>query len=159
MKGRRALLASLVVAGCTPEPAVLEVRLDGTATAMPQFFHGNCFAGFSVSLGLRLSETRGVDVRLESFAYRIRDDGSGASIAEETLDAAALEERYGSGLLPGRSSRTLSVGGPASNPVGPLSVSGEVRGRDENGARVSQSFQLSTTLRVEEPVKPSGGAC
>lgn len=47
MRPRLAALV-LLLAGCAPDPAELTVSLLEPATANAQYFHGNCFAGFSV---------------------------------------------------------------------------------------------------------------
>jgi hypothetical protein len=65
----------LVLAGCRPDPAMLVPSLLEPATANAQYFHGNCFAGFSVGAALRVQETRGIDVVLSRLDYQIADRG------------------------------------------------------------------------------------
>lgn len=155
-------LGVLAAVGCGSDPAVLRVDLVEPATASAQFFHGNCFAGWSVGVDVRITETKSVHVRIESFRYRLVDQGSGVEISAETLDAATLDVRYGEGasVLPGGSSRLYRIGGvTGSPPSGPLGVEGEIVGRDENDHRVVAPLQLTTTIRVGDDTPPESGAC
>jgi hypothetical protein len=155
-------LVFAIATGCVREPALLNVTLVGTASSSPQYFHGNCFAGWSVRAELRIAETNGVDAFLETVAFRLADEGSGREIQTSTFDASALEEIYGAGapVIPGGSQRTFPISGPSpERPNGPLGVSGNVSVRDETGTRVEKSFALTTAIRYDESPPPSGGAC
>jgi len=152
----------LVSMGCSPDPGELTVNLSGPATASPQYFHGNCFAGWSLGVDLHARETRGVDVFIASLTYRLSDQGSGVELRSETLDAEALDLTYGerASVLVARSTRIfLLVAVSSSRPVGPIAVTGTIEGRDENGQRVTAPFQLTANLVVNDPGPPGGGAC
>jgi hypothetical protein len=166
----RSLVALVVVAalalasaGCDEEPAMLTADLISPATASAQFFHGNCFAGWNVGVDLRVAERQRVDVFLDTFVYQITDRGTGLRLGEEALDQDALDERYGfeASVVMGGSSRIYRVAGLASGrPVGPIVVTGEITGRDENGNRVRAPLSLDATLVVQDPGPPGqGGAC
>ncbi|HXV61004.1 MAG TPA: hypothetical protein VEK15_09950 [Vicinamibacteria bacterium] len=156
-----AVVALLYLLGCGSDPAQLTVELVEPATATPQFFHGNCFAGYSVAVGLRVRETSFVGVFLDSLSYRVVDEGTGFEIASDVLDRATIDERYGAmaSVLVGGGSRVYPLGGRSDDPVGPLLVSGEIAGRDENGNNVRTSFNLRATLNVIDPEPPGSGAC
>lgn len=147
--------------GCSPDPAEVTVSLVEPATASAQYFHGNCFAGFSLVVDLRIQETRGVGIVLSRMFYRITDQGSGRTLVEETLDQRAIDERYGerASILPASGTRTLRLVAVSERPVGPIVVGGEIEALDENDQRVVESFELSTPLVVNDPDPPGGGAC
>ena len=153
--------AFLLLPGCSSDPAQLTVELVEPATATPQYFHGNCFAGFSVAVGLRVRETSFVGVFLDSFSYRVLDEGTGFEVAADALDRAGLDEFFGAmaSVLVGGGSRDYPLGGRSDDPVGPLLVSGEIAGRDENGKSVRTSFNLRATLNVIDQEPPGSGAC
>ncbi|MGH9334133.1 MAG: hypothetical protein ACRD21_10330 [Vicinamibacteria bacterium] len=140
----------------------MTVSLVEPATAAAQYFHGNCFAGFSVGVDLRIEETRRVGIVLSRISYRITDQGSGQGLADEALDRQAIDERYGerSSIIPASGTRQFRLGAITSGrPVGPIVVSGEIEALDENDQRVVESFQLTTPVVVDDPGPPGGGAC
>jgi len=152
----------VLLAGCTPDPAELGVSLVEPATANAQYFHGNCFAGFSVGVGLRIRETRGIEVVISRLAYRVRDRGTGQVLADESLDGRSLEERYGGSarLVRAGETKTFPLAAISSErPEGPLAVQGEIEGMDENEQRVFAAFDLPAELTVNDPGPPAGGAC
>ena len=161
MKPRTVALLSLL-AGCTPDPAELTVSLVEPAAATAQYFHGNCFAGFSVGVGLRVQESRGIEVVISRLAYRIADRGTGRMLSDESLDAGTLEDRYGerASVTRAGASKTFPLTAISSDrPQGPLIVSGEIRGIDENDQAVAEAFDLSAALVVNDSGPPSSGAC
>lgn len=148
--------------GCTPDPAQLVVSVVEPARAAAQYFHGNCFAGFSVGVGLRIQETTGLEVVLSRLAYRVVDRGTGAVLLDESLDRGTLEDRYGgnASLIRAGGSKTYPLTGISSDrPEGPIGVTGEVEAFDENEQRVVSAFDRSATLEVTDPGPPSDGAC
>lgn len=152
----------LLGVGCSPDPGEITVDLAGSATASPQYFHGNCFAGWSLGVDLRTRETQGVDIFIATLTYRLSDQGSGTELSQERLDAEALDSRYGqrASVLVARTSRIFRlVAVSSSRPVGPIAVTGTIEGRDENGQRVTTPFQLTANLVVNDPGPPGGGAC
>lgn len=158
-----ALAIAFGVTSCDREAAELVAELASPAVASPQYFHGNCFAGWSVAFELRLRETNGVEVVLDELRYRVADASTLEELAGERLDRASLESRYGATatVVPGRSSRIFGLGFVVPDrPLGPLGVSGGFSGRDENGRAVNGAFDLtaSVSVRGDEP-PPSGGAC
>jgi hypothetical protein len=154
---------ALAAASCGEEPAMLTADLIAPATASAQFFHGNCFAGWSIAVELRVAERERVDVFLDRFTYVLSDRGSGLRLGEETLDGAALELAYGfqANVVMAGSSRTYGLTAvTGARPVGPLEVTGELSGRDDNGHLIRTPFQLTATLDVREPDPPGqSGAC
>ncbi len=160
MRPRLAALV-LLLAGCAPDPAELTVSLLEPATANAQYFHGNCFAGFSVRVEIRVRETQRVGVVLSKFVYRLTDRGTGTLLADESLDARAIEERYGerASSIPAGGTKLFPTGSVSGAPVGPLAVAGEIQGVDENGESVVAAFDLTAPLVVNDPGPPAGGAC
>jgi len=155
-------LAVAVSAGCSsPEPARLTASVEGPAVAAPQFFHGNCFAGWSVRVELRVRETEGTAVWLDGLDFRILDAGLGGAVTDQSLDSVTFTDNYGERLVPPHGSVLLPVGGPSGErPVGPIVLEGVVRGRDENGNAVAASFHLTaSSLDVHDPEPPGAGAC
>jgi hypothetical protein len=106
-------LAVYVALGCGSEPAVLDVAVVGPALAAPQFFHGNCPAGWTVRAELRVAETGGVDVALESMSFRLSDSGSGQELGSAVFDGNGIGESYGPGarLIPGGGERSFPISG------------------------------------------------
>ena len=157
----RALLPLLVLTGCTPDPAVLVASAVEPATATAQYFHGNCFAGFSIGVDLRVQETQRVGVVLSRLAYRLTDRGTGQLLSDENLDRRGIEERYGErgSSIPAGSTKLFHVGSVSGEPVGPIGVSGDIEGMDENDQTVVAAFDLSAPLVVNDPGPPSGGVC
>jgi hypothetical protein len=151
----------LLLTGCTPDPAELTVSLAEPANANAQYFHGNCFAGFSVGVDLRVQETQRIGVLLSRLSYRVTDRGTGLVLVDESLDTRGIDERYGEGASSIRAGSTgvFRVGGRSDAPVGPIAVTGGVEGMDENDQSVVESFDLSAPLVVSDPGPPSGGAC
>lgn len=153
----------LSLASCEKKQAELDVDIPTSATATPQYFHGNCFAGWSMAVELRVRETRGVEVVLDELSYRVFDTAVMEEHGAEVLDRTSLESRYGStaSVLAGGSTRSFPLGFPThTRPVGPLTVSVALSGRDENGRAVSSSFALTTTVTVVgDDAPPQGGAC
>jgi hypothetical protein len=147
---------------CRSDPAELVPVLVEPASATAQYFHGNCFAGFSVSVGLQVRETQGIEVVLSRLSYRMIDRGTGLVLADETLDQSTIEDRYGenASLVPAGASRTFPLAGrPDGRPSGPLAVQGSVEGMDESEEMVVAAFDLSARLEVSDPGPPAGGAC
>ena len=156
-----AILAIVVAASaCGSDPGRLQSELAGGATADPQIFHGNCLAGWVVSLDLQFNETQGVDVALDLLGYRLFDEGRETVIGSENLDGATLEERYGSRVIPAHGSRIFRIGLPSGlRPQGPILVTGTAVGLDENGNGVNLQFRLTADLVVNDPAPSDGGAC
>ncbi len=157
-----AILAIVVAttSACSSDPGRLQSELAGSATAEPQIFHGNCFAGWIVSLDLQFNETQGVDVSLDLLSYRLFDEGRETVIGSENLDGATLEERYGSRVIPAHGARIFRIGLPSGlRPQGPILVTGSAVGLDENGNGVNLSFRLTADLVVHDPEPSDGGAC
>jgi len=145
---------------CSSDPGRLESDLVGTATADPLIFHGNCFAGWLVSADLQLTETRGKDVTLDLLSYRLFDEGRQLGIGSENIDGAALEERYGSRVVPAHGVRVFRIGLQSGvRPVGPLLVTGNAVGLDENGDGVNLEFQHTAPIDIHDPVPSPDGAC
>lgn len=157
----RSVAFFLLLTGCTPDPAELTVSLVEPVIANAQYFHGNCFAGFSFGVDLRVQETAGVGVVLSRLVYRLADQGTAEVLSDESLDARTIDERYGAGAstLPSNGIRRYPLVGVSRQPVGPISVAGEIEGLDDNEQRVAEAFQLSAPLVVNDPGPPSGGAC
>ena len=120
-RGFAAVVALLLLSGCGSDPAQIAVELVEPATATPQFFHGNCFAGYSVAVGLQVRETSFVGVFLDSLSYRVLDEGTGFEIAADTLDRTGLDEFFGAmaSVLVAGGSRVYPLGGRSDDPVGP----------------------------------------
>ncbi len=157
-----ALVTLLALVGCRDDPAELVPNLVEPASAHAQYFHGNCFAGFAVGVDLRIQETQGVEVVLSRLSYRVSDRGTGQLLAEELLDQTALEDRFGAPAIvirAGASSTFPLAAISPERPSGPVAVTGEVAGVDENGESVVAPFDLSTRIEVSDPGPPSGGAC
>ena len=166
MKLARSLVAPVVLtlglgAGCGSEPGRLVAEIVGPAEADPLVFHGNCFAGWQLRVELRVRESGGTAVWIERLDYRLQDEGLGVSVVEESLDSAAIEERYGESLVPPNGSRVFPLGAPSGErPIGPVVLSGTVAGRDDGGSRVTTSFRLAApSLLVRDPDLGPGGAC
>jgi len=159
----RILVFLFLLNGCTPDPAELAVSLDEPANANAQYFHGNCFAGFSVGVDLRIQETKGIGVVLSRLSYRVTDRGTGQVLSDESLDSRALDERYGqsASVIPPSSGKNFRLGAISSDrPGGLLAVTGEIQAMDENDQTVVEAFDLSAPLLVNDPgPPPSGGAC
>ena len=157
----RTVVFSLLLSGCGRDPAELTVSVVEPVIANAQYFHGNCFAGFSFGVDLRVQETAGVGVVLSRLVYRLADQGTAEVISDESLDARAIEQRYGAGAstLPSNGIRLYHLVGVSRQPVGPISVAGEIEGLDDNEQRVAEAFQLSAALAVNDPGPPSDGAC
>jgi hypothetical protein len=160
MRARTAFFFALLT-GCTQDPAELVVSAIEPATANAQYFHGNCFAGFGIALDLRVQETRRVSVLLSRFAYRLTDRGTGQSLADEDLNSREIDERYGerASSIPAGATKVFRIGGVSHEPLGPLSIAGELAGMDENDRTVVASFDLSVRLEVSDPGPPESGAC
>ncbi len=150
-----------LLTGCTPDPAELMISLAPPATATAQYFHGNCFAGFSVGVDLRLQVTGRIGVVLSRLSYGLTDRGSGLVLLDESLDSRGIDERYGEGAssIPAGSTGVFRIGSVSDAPVGPIAVTGGIEGLDENDQTVVESFDLSAPLVVIDPGPPSGGAC
>lgn len=159
------LLIALVVpftAGCSgPGPARLAVEIAEPARAVPLVFHGSCQAGWQVSVDLRVRETGDATVWLDGLDFTIVDVGQPRTLAFDSLDAVSFASRYGdTRILPGLA-LVITVGGRSDDrPAGPVTVDGGVRGRDENGNRVTSAFHLTAAaLDVRDPGPDAGGAC
>jgi hypothetical protein len=148
--------------GCASDPARIVVSVVEPATASPQYFHGNCFAGFALGVNLRLQETQQVAVTLSHLSYRLSERETGAFIAEETLDARTLQDRYGEGaiaVMPG-GRRLFRIAATVSEPPrGRLRIVGDFEGVDEHGEEVHASFDLEAAILVNNPEPPVAGAC
>jgi len=157
----RTVFFLFLLTGCTPDPAELTVSVVEPAIATAQYFHGNCVAGFSISVDLRIQETRRVGLVLSRLAYRLTDRGTGQLLADESLDARAIEDRYGerASSIGAGATKLFRIGSVSGEPVGPLAVEGEIEGMDENDQTVAEAFDLSAALVVNDPGPPSGGAC
>jgi hypothetical protein len=159
---RWGFLLVLLAFGCATDRAALVVSVVAPATASAQYFHGNCFAGFALGLDLRLQETQKVGVTLSRISYRMSERETGTFIAEETLDARAIQERYGEGAIavPPGATRLFRIGATLSEPPrGRLRIAGALEGVDENGESVRTSFDLDVGVTVSAPEPPAGGAC
>jgi hypothetical protein len=158
------LLAVGLLPGCEPERATLEVSL--TPPVASRFIvHGNCFAGWLMAFDLVIRERQGVDVTIQSVAFRVEDDTG--FFREWTISAGYLQQRsrtLGAGL-PGRTERSV----PTSAYVGDrverpsmresIVISGEVLASDEHGSSVRASFRIPTTMSTDESPIPRSGAC
>lgn len=153
-------IACAATGACRSDPGRLESELVGTATAEPLIFHGNCLAGWMVALDLQLNETRGIDVLLDLLSYRLFDEGREIGIGSEAMDAATLEERYGSRVVPANGSRVFRIGLQSGvRPEGPILVTGDAVGLDADGNGVSLPFRFTAELVVHDPDPPLGGPC
>jgi hypothetical protein len=159
---RPGFLLALWFTACAADRAGLVVTVVEPATASAQYFHGNCFAGFALGLDLRVQETQRVGVTLSRVSYRLTERETGAFIAEETLDARAIQDREGEGAIavPPGSARVFRIGATVSEPPrGSLRIAGTLEGVDENGGSVRTSFDLDTAVVVSATEPPAGGAC
>lgn len=159
-----AVVVSVVVVptGCHEDSGALVVDVPSAASASPQYFHGNCLAGWSVVAELRARETNRVEVFLDTLSYRLTDQSTSVELGGETLDRATIETRYGANasVLPRGGSRIFRVSVVSSErPHGSLRISGGLAGRDENGNSVGTSFDIVGSLTVTDVSSPSGGAC
>ncbi len=157
----RTVVFLLLLTGCTPDAAELTVSLVEPATATANYFHGNCFAGFSVGVDLRIQETRRIGVVLTRLVYRLTDRGTDQLLADESLDTRGIDERFGerASSIGAGATKLFRVGSVSGGPVGPIAVTGEIRGMDENDQTVAEAFDLSAPLVVNDPGPPAGGAC
>jgi hypothetical protein len=160
-------VALLAVASCGDPSAALLVELAGTPRALPLVFHGNCFAGYTVEASLRVRETEGVPVVLESLEFRFRDENQ-VDAGGDRLDSAALQERFGAEALnvPSGGVRDLplswrfdSEGRPASSPPAVLTLTGRIQAKDESDRRLSAPYSLTSRVDVVPYVHEPGGAC
>jgi hypothetical protein len=167
--GRRPLIRTLtvvaglgVLAGCATDRARLAVELSAPPSVTPLVFHGNCFAGFLLSFDLRLEETGGAALDLSSLSFEVRDAVTAEALGGETLDAAALRDRYGAAALRLQpyASHTFEVGVRVSGPGRRgLTAVGEVSGADSEGL-VRQPYRIEIgDVILEEPQSSEGGAC
>jgi hypothetical protein len=151
---------SLVVCGA-PRAAV-DVALDGTPVAAPLVFHGNCVAGWLLSLELRLRETQGVDAILDGVTYMVDDLASGAALGGESLNGASLRARFGDGAttLPGRGSVKLTLAVRVDEPPAHgVRVSGAVAGHDTAGPWGAPFSLSAAQVIAQAPLPGPGGAC
>lgn len=161
-------LAMLGTTGCAGAPSAhLTVDLAVPPRAVPLVFHGNCFVGYALETVLRVRETEGVSVVIESLAFRFQDearvDGGG-----ESLDAAALDDRYGPGTraLPAYGTTDFSLSwrfdaagrSPTSAPTA-VTISGEVAARDGSGQVVRAAYAVRSPVTVVPYLPEPGGAC
>ncbi|HUG52516.1 MAG TPA: hypothetical protein VMR21_02900 [Vicinamibacteria bacterium] len=162
---RRLVAAAVVLAaagagGCDRPAGRLSVEVLGPVTAAPLVFHGNCFTGWLVAVQLRLRETEGVDVALERVSYRLADEGAGRELLAETLDAAQVEERAGSRLVPARGELRFPITAISTGePIGPVVFEGEILGRDESGHAIVVPLRSTATMTVAPPPALGAGAC
>src|SRR5262245_44963553 len=153
-------IACAAAVACRSDPGRLEAELVGAATADPLIFHGDCLAGWMVAVDLQLSETHGADVLLDLLSYRMADDGRDIEIGSESMNGTTIEERYGSRVVPAHGARIFRIGLQSSTrPEGPILVSGDAVGLDQDGNGVRHSFHFSADLVVHDPEPPLGGAC
>jgi len=164
--GRAALLvitlaAPLGVACSSPEAARLAVDIAGPARAVPLVFHGNCQAGWQVSVDLRVRDTGDATVWLDRLDFAVVDVGQPRTVVDDSLDAAALASRYGVTQITAGLAVVLTIGGRSEGrPVGPVTVDGAAGGRDENGNRLIHPFHLTAApLDLRDADPSAGGAC
>ncbi len=154
-------LTSLLDAGCAGARGSLEVAPGGVPRAAPLVFHGNCLAGWTVSIPLRVREVGGADVVVSGIELRVEDAATGTRLGAAALDAAALRETAG-GRLPrvaGEESIELVVDVRVDLAIrAGVVVSGEVRGADARGV-VRGAFRLTAPPIVFDDVPSGGGAC
>lgn len=153
-------LTSLLGAGCAGARGGLEVAPDGVPRAAPLVFHGNCLAGWTLSIPLRVREVGGADVVVSGIELRVEDAATGTPLGASTLDAAALREA--GGRLPrvaGEESIELVVDVRVDVAIrAGVVVSGEIRGADARGV-VRGTFRLTAPPIVFDDVPSGGGAC
>lgn len=155
------LLSALVTASCSSPHARLDVALDGTPHVAPLIFHGNCQAGWMVLAALRVHETAGEHVTLTRLTFQIVDAHTNRTIGSETLDAAALQDRYGAAALQieGDAAKTFAISARSDQVQrDPIAILGEVRGDDARGG-VRTSYSLTVAQLIVEDPPSGGGAC
>jgi hypothetical protein len=149
-----------------PERADLEVELV-PPIAWRFVVHGNCFAGWYMSVDLVVHERSGANVLLDLVSLHVEDDRTGELLGERTFDPTAAPERFGASgpVVRGHNSLriNMSVGalkGSVDAPAisGFIVVSGDVQGYDEQG-RVRTSYRLTAVVTVDDRPVPSSGAC
>ena len=143
--------------------AELTVDLVSPVRLVPLVFHGNCLAGYEVRAEMRVRETAGVGVVLESLEFRFHDDTAGTDLGAGILDATALERGSGEAArsLAPFGSQTFDVGGRwEGTQAGDLvTLSGRILGRDAAGESVSASYSLKSNVELVPYVPQEGGAC
>ena len=153
------LLPAALLASCETRPPRLTVELNGAAVAQRFVVHGNCFAGWFLTLPLRI---RGEDVSLvslESMSVTVEEARSGRLLGQEDV---ALDTQFpdGEGMQTVEVPVSLRIAGDAAQPRldGPVIVRGEARGRDPNGS-LRVPFRLDTLPTISEVPVPREGAC
>jgi hypothetical protein len=152
------LLAALLMS-CATRPQHLSVELAGPAVATPFMVDGNCFAGWFLSLPLRIRGENASMVSLESMNVGVEDARTGRLLGQDEI---ALDARFpgGDGEQSLEVPVSLRIAGDASEPAirGPVVVRGEARGRDAGGT-LRLPFRLDTVPAVTDAPPPRGGAC
>jgi len=155
------MIAVVSLGGCNARQGELGVELSGPAVSVPFVFHGNCVAGWSVAVDVRLRETGGRTVVIRSLTFRLTDEGRNAELGGSyTLTAAELTERFGGNFVPAHGSRVYRLAGRAdARPEGPILLAGAIDARDESGRTVATSFRSSAPELVVHDPDLSGGPC
>jgi hypothetical protein len=153
------LLSAALLASCDTGPPRFTVELNGAAVASRFVVHGNCFAGWYLTLPLRI---RGEDVSLvalESMNVSVEEARSGRLLGQEDLP---LDAQFpdGDGVQAVDVPVSVRISGDAAQPRldGPVVVRGEARGRDAGGS-LRVPFRLDTLPTVSEVPLPRDGAC
>ena len=153
------ILLAAVLTSCETRPQRLSVELSGPAVATPFVVHGNCFAGWFLTLPLRVRGENASMVSLESMNVGVEDARTGRLLGQ---DDVALDARFpdGDGEQSLEVPVSLRIAGDESEPAlrGPVVVRGEARGRDAGGT-LRVPFRLDTIPTITEAPPPRGGAC
>jgi hypothetical protein len=149
-----------VLGGCSDEKARLSVELSGPPVRAAFWAHGNCFAGWYLRVRIRVRETSGTPVMLESLSWRIEDVRDHTILGENTVDPVTLRHDPAA-MLGAHGTYEQGAAVPVSEDFrGRVVVAGEVAGKDVEGGRVHESYYLNTpeTIVNAEP-RPPGGIC
>jgi hypothetical protein len=153
------VLLAAVLASCATRPQRLSVELSGPAVATPFVVHGNCFAGWFLSLPLRIRGENASTVSLESMNVGVEDARTGRLVGQDDI---AFDARFpdGEGEQSLEVPVSLRIGGDQNEPAlrGPVVVRGEARGRDAGGT-LRVPFRLDTVPSITDAPPPRDGAC